>query len=154
MKGTEQGPLVDTLGGNGVITIEFADVNYNDTQNGTGYNESFRWVDDSLQESDVIQLWENDSEIRAWCFSQFPDATNIYQKGNYSKFTIENQNLNPNYQPNAFNPAPDDPPFYPTGWNLGQDGTGSNNPIELLGSPIDIDENNYNQDAISWQIIP
>jgi len=156
MKGTEQGPLADTLGGNGVITIEFANVNDFDpdppTGGGTGYNESFRWVDDSLQESDVIQLWEDSSEIRAWCFSQFPN-NDVNQKGNYSKFTIENQNLNPNYQPNAFNPAPNDPPFYPTGWNLGQSGTGPNNPIVLFDER-DIDENNYDQDAISWQIIP
>jgi hypothetical protein len=149
MKGTEQEPLVDTLGGNGVITIEFADVNTNDPN--TGYNESFRWVPDTSQESDVIQLWENSSEIRAWCFSQFPN-NDVYQKGNYSKFTIENQNLNPNYQPNAFNPAPTYPPNYLTGWDLGQSGTGPSNPIVLFNE-TDIDENNYNQDAISWQII-
>ena len=150
MKGTEQDPLVDNLGGNGVITIEFADVNQNDPN--TGYNESFRWVPITSQESDVIQLWENDSEIRAWCFTQFPDATNIYQKGNYSKFTIDN--VTPIYQPNSFNPAPDTPPLYiGSGWDLGQSGTGPNNPIVLIDER-EIDENNYNQDAISWQIIP
>ena len=144
MKGTELPPLVDTLGGDGVITIEFADVNQ------TPLNSSFRWV--NTQESDVIQLWENDSEIRAWCFSQFPDA-NTYQKGNYSKFTIENQNLNPNYGPDDFNPAKDIPPFYPLGWDLGQDGTGQNNPLVLFDER-DIDENNYQLDSTTWQIIP
>jgi hypothetical protein len=148
MKGTEQDPLVENLGGNGVITIEFADVNTNDPD--TGYNESFRWVPISEQESDVIQLWEDSSEIRAWCFSQFPN-NDVNQKGNYSKFTIED--VSSVYQPNAFNPAPNDPPFYPLGWNLGQSGTGQNNPIVLINER-DIDENNYNQDAISWQIIP
>ena len=146
MRGTEQGPLVDTLGGNGVITIEFADVNQ------PPLNNSFRWVPITSQESDVIQLWENDSEIRAWCFSQFPN-TDINQRGNYSKFTIEDENLNPNYGPDDFNPAPNDPPFYPLGWNLGQDGTGQNNPIELFDER-DIDENNYNLDGTTWQIIP
>ena len=145
MRGTEQGPLVDTLGGNGVITIEFADVNQ------PPLNNSFRWVPITSQESDVIQLWENDSEIRAWCFSQFPN-TDIYQKGNYSKFTIEN--ADPNYQPNAFNPAPNTPPLYiGSGWQLGTSGTGPSNPIELFDER-DIDENNYNLDGTTWQIIP
>jgi hypothetical protein len=147
MKGTEQDPLVDTLGGDGVITIDFQeDVNQ------PPLNNSFRWVPITSQESDVIQLWENSSEIRAWCFSQFPD-TNIYQKGNYSKFTIENQNLNPNYGPDDFNPAPDDTPFYPLGWNLGQDGSGQNNPLVLIDQR-DINENDYGLDEVAWQIVP
>ncbi len=150
MKGTEQDPLFDSQAGDGVITIEFADVNTDDPN--TGYNNSFRWVSDLEQESDVIQLWENDSEIRAWCFSQFPN-NNIYQRGNYSKFTIENQNLNPNYTPDDFNPAKDSPPFYPLGWNLGQDGTGQNNPLVLIDQRV-IDENNYNLNGVTWQIIP
>ena len=45
-----------------------------------GIMNSFRWVNNASQESDVIQLWENDSEIRAWCFSQFPNASDVNQK--------------------------------------------------------------------------
>ena len=142
MKGTELPPLVDALGGNGVITIEFADVNTSDPN--TGYNESFRWVPISEQESDVIQLWENSSEIREWCYTLFP-SDDIGQRGNYSKFPppegVQHQNF-----PNLFNPAPNDTTFGAwNGWNSVQ------NPNQF--SEITINENNYSLNGVTWQIV-
>ena len=140
MKGTEQDPLVDTLGGDGVITIEFADVNQ------PPLNSSFRWVPILEQESDVIQLWENSSEIRQWCYTLFPND-DINQRGNYSKFPRP-ENISPSYDndPNQFNPAPNDPPLNRNGWNMVP------NPTQF--SEITIEENNYNLNGVAWQIIP
>ncbi len=150
MKGTELPPLVDAQAGDDVITIEFQDVNEFDpnppTGGGTGYNNSFRWVSNGQQESDVIQLWENSSEIRQWCYTLFPND-DINQRGNYSKFPRP-ENISPSYDndPNQFNPAPNDPPFNKNGWNQVP------NPTQF--SEITINENNYNLDTVAWQIIP
>ena len=62
MKGTEQGPLFTDFGADGVITINFNEVNTDDPI--TGFNESFRFVTNVFSENDVADLWKSSSEIR------------------------------------------------------------------------------------------
>ena len=133
LKGTEQLPLLQ-FNASGVITIIFDDANQ------PPLNESFRFAS---SQSDVIQLWENDSEILPWTSGLFP-SPDASQVGNYSKFEIEN--LASAYPPNHFNPAPTNqiPSQNRNGWN------GSS--LQEQDQRV-INENEYGLDGVTWQII-
>jgi len=145
MKGTEQGPLFTDLGADGVINIDFADVNNFDPD--TGFNNSFRFVSAASggTENDVVNLWKNSSEIEEWCITQFPipPGTDPHQRGNYSKFPKPEAVASDN--PNAFNPASDCGAFSANGWDL------QNNDGTVFNAQA-IDENNYDQAGVAWQI--
>ena len=146
MKGTEQGPLLTDFGADGVITINFNEVNTDDPI--TGFNNSFRFVTNGFSENDVADLWKSSSEIRPWCNTQFPISPGVdpEQLGNYSRFPIP-EGIAPSYDnfPNQFNPAPVG--VFPTnGWGAG------NGNANLFDDRI-IDENNYDQAGVAWQII-
>ena len=152
MKGTEQGPLFTDLGADGVINIDFADVNKFDPPwpqgTGTGFNNSFRFVSANSggTENDVVNLWKNSSEIEEWCITQFPipPGTDPHQRGNYSKFPIPEAAASDN--PNGFNPASDCEPFSINGWDL------QNNDGTVFNAEV-IDGTNYDQAGVAWQII-
>ena len=83
-----------------------------------------------------------------WCNTQFPISPGVdpEQLGNYSRFPIP-EGIAPSYDnfPNQFNPAPVG--VFPTnGWGAG------NGNANLFDDRI-IDENNYDQAGVAWQII-
>jgi hypothetical protein len=82
--------------------------------------------------------------MRAWCNGLFPDPSEN-QNGNYAKFTPPD-GLQTNYYnyPNQFNPAP---------YNNQVENGWRNSGFETISTTV-IDENNYNQDGIAWQVIP
>jgi len=122
MIGPQQPPLLNTLGGNGFVTVEFNTVNL------SPLCENLRFSPTS--EADVISLWDASCDIYGYCAILFPGVGP--QIGNYA------------ITDNGSNAAPNLGPF---GW-IGEGGGRD----EVTAGTFIIDENNYDVDSIAWQV--
>ncbi len=129
MFGPQQPPLLNTSGGSGFITINFQDVNLPPLEQNLVFAQT---------EADAIQLWNNTGEVFAYVSTLFPPIGPFFPGGSvwYGDYS-----LTPYGQRAAGQGA---------GW---YQGSTLRNQEQVLEATFVIDENNYNLDSVSWQIL-
>ena len=132
MFGPQQPPLLNTSGGSGFITINFQDVNLPPLQ------QNLVFVPNPGTEADAIALWNTTGEVFSYVstlfppIGPFPPGGTVWY-GDYSLTPYGQLAAGPNL-----------------GWYKGSTLPGN----ELVPqATFVIDENNYNLDSVSWQIL-
>ena len=132
MFGPQQPPLLNTSGSSGFITINFQDVNLPPLQ------QNLVFVPNPDTEADAIALWNNTGEVFAYVSTLFLPIPPVLPGG---PVWYGDYSLTP-YGQRAAGPG--------AGW---YQGATLRNQEQVLEATFVIDENNYDLDSVSWQIL-